>query len=178
MRTDSEAPRVEADPALGRQLPHLIRLLDDESPAVKSAVDAALARLAPDLESIILELGLNVEDAVRLELRRRSALLPFSRFETGDLVEHVRYGYRGVVVARDPRFCADEEWYASKTTQPSRDQPWYHVLVDRTAQVTYAAQTSLRNDRAGGTVLHPKLAYFFADFQDGRYIRNDRPWTS
>ena len=51
-------------------------------------------------------------------------------FESGQLVRHRRYGYRGVVVDRD-EFCqADDEWYSKNQTQPNRDQPWYHVLVD------------------------------------------------
>lgn len=55
---------------------------------------------------------------------------PRTVFEPGQLVRHRRYGYRGVVVDRD-EFCeADDEWYSKNQTQPDRDQPWYHVLVE------------------------------------------------
>ena len=35
------------------------------------------------------------------------------KFAPGDLVCHVRYLYRGVVVAYDPKCLADENWYKS-----------------------------------------------------------------
>ncbi len=58
-------------------------------------------------------------------------------FEPGQLVLHRRYGYRGVVVERD-EFCqADDAWYSKNQTQPDRDQPWYHVLVNESLTCTF-----------------------------------------
>ena len=55
-------------------------------------------------------------------------------FEPGQLIRHRPYGYRGVVVDRD-EFCqADDEWYLKNQT---RDQPWYHGLVDGSSTCTY-----------------------------------------
>ena len=62
------------------------------------------------------------------------------QFEAGDLVKPRRYGYRGVVVKRDEKCLADDEWYTNNQTQPDRTQPWYHVLVDGTETATYAPQ--------------------------------------
>ncbi len=64
-------------------------------------------------------------------------------YHPGQIVRHRRYGYRGVVVDSDLTCKADEAWYQSNQTQPDRNQPWYHVLVDGTSNTTYAAQTSL-----------------------------------
>ncbi|MBI5135854.1 MAG: heat shock protein HspQ [Nitrospirae bacterium] len=106
----------------------------------------------------------------------RSDLRPAAAFAPGDVVCHARYGYRGVVVHATPCFDGDEEWYRRAQTQPDKNQPWYHVLVHNTGQVTYAAQTSLEADGSGEAVSHPYIPFFFADFADGRYLRNERPW--
>lgn len=98
------------------------------------------------------------------------------RFAPGTLVCHVRYGYRGVVVCGDGHCRADSQWYHSNKTQPSRDQPWYHVLVHNSAACTYAAQENLMHDPCTDPIRHPLLELFFSDFIDGAYIRNDTPW--
>ena len=103
---------------------------------------------------------------------------PAVRFGPGDLVHHRRYGYRGVVVDFDTRCQADEAWYQSNQTQPDRDQPWYHVLVHGTGNTTYVAQENLESDTTGQPIEHPLLGYFFSDFTDGHYVRNDRPWPT
>jgi heat shock protein HspQ len=98
---------------------------------------------------------------------------PRSVFEPGQLVRHRRYGYRGVVVDRD-EFCqADDEWYSKNQTQPDRDQPWYHVLVDGSPTCTYAASESLIADPSGLPIEHPLLTHFFCEFKNGIYIRKD-----
>ena len=102
---------------------------------------------------------------------------PPPKFQPGELVEHARYGYRGVVVAVDPRCMAADAWYFSNRTQPEREQPWYHVLVDGGRSVTYTAQTSLVADSQGGEISHPLLAKFFDVFQGGHYLRNSHGWA-
>ena len=51
-------------------------------------------------------------------------------FEPGEVVQHIRYGYRGVIVDFDSACMAPDDWYQSNQTRPDRNQPWYHVLVD------------------------------------------------
>lgn len=106
--------------------------------------------------------------------------LPVSRpkFSPGDIVQHCRYGYRGVIVAVDQWCRADPEWYLANSTQPDREQPWYHVLVDGTEQVTYPAQQNLRPDTAGAPVQHPLLNRYFDGFHSGRYLRNGEPFPA
>ncbi len=108
------------------------------------------------------------------KLKPRKVVLP--AFQPGDLVRHVRYGYRGVIVAAD-EFCkADPKWYMANKTQPDRDQPWYHILVHGAETCTYVAQSSLTSDQGAKEVRHPFVAYFFDDFVNGKYARNNHPW--
>ena len=99
-----------------------------------------------------------------------------NQFRPGDLVQHRRYGYRGVVVALDACCMATDEWYQKNRTRPSRQQAWYHVLVHGSPHSTYAAQDSLLPDPGGEPVDHPFVTRFFGAFRDGRYVRNDTPW--
>ena len=94
-------------------------------------------------------------------------------FAPGQLVRHQRYGYRGVVVDFDVTCQADEMWYYRNRTQPPRNQPWYHVLVDGSAAMTYAAQTSLEADDRSEPIDHPLVEELFTGFANGRYERNE-----
>ncbi len=101
---------------------------------------------------------------------------PSAEFRPGQLVRHRRYGYRGVIVDSDPFCKAPESWYENNKTQPSRNQPWYHVLVDGFSTATYAAQTSLKEDDCKEPITHPLVAAYFSDFNGQAYVRNDRTW--
>ena len=93
------------------------------------------------------------------------------RFRVGDVIHHRRYGYRGVIVERDQVCLADEAWYQSNQTQPGRDQPWYHVLVDDAEHTTYVAEENLEPDPSGAPVRHPMIKQVFASFFKGRYYK-------
>ncbi len=96
--------------------------------------------------------------------------------QPGDIVRHKRYGYRGVVVAVDAMCLAPDSWYHNNQTQPDRDQPWYHLLVDGSDQCTYAAQCSLDADSSTACIIHPWVNLYFDAFTEGSYQRNDTPW--
>ena len=100
-------------------------------------------------------------------------------FVPGEIVEHVRYGYRGVVVDYNATCQAPEDWYQSNQTQPEREQPWYHVLVDGNQQVTYVAQSNLQADQSKQQVVHGMINLFFSgyDKENHKYIRNNVPWN-
>ena len=98
------------------------------------------------------------------------------KFTIGQAVSHRRYQYRGLVVDFDLRCRADEDWYSTNRTQPDRNQPWYHVLVDGSDAVTYAAQVNLEADHTGQPVHHSLVPHLFERFEAGRYERNDKPW--
>ena len=102
-----------------------------------------------------------------------------AKFEPGEVINHIRYGYRGVIVEFDLSCQAPEHWYLANQTQPDRDQPWYHVLVDGSQQVTYVAESNLKHDQTGEPVVHGMLNLFFSGYDDiqNKYQRNDVPWN-
>lgn len=94
----------------------------------------------------------------------------FCMFEVGQVVHHLRYKYRGVIVARDACCTAPEEWYSSNRTQPARNQPWYHVLVDQGLE-TYVAEENLEVDDSERPIDHELVASIFPTFHKGQYYR-------
>ena len=101
------------------------------------------------------------------------------KFEPGDVIEHLRYKYRGVIVEFDSTCQAPDDWYQSNQTQPDRNQPWYHVLVDGNQQVTYVAQSNLSYHTSGDPVVHGMINLFFSEYdqKNNRYTRNNTPWN-
>ena len=101
---------------------------------------------------------------------------PVISFAIGQLVCHRRYGYRGVIVACDLCCQAGEKWYHSNKTQPSREQPWFHVLVHNSGGIsTYVAQSNLESDESGQPIEHPRLECYFSAFEGGRYTLRESP---
>jgi len=95
-----------------------------------------------------------------------------ARFSPGDIIRHLRFAYRGVIVDVDPVFSGTDEWYEEVArSRPPRDAPWYHVLVDRGEQMTYVAERHLERDPHMGPIRHPLLDEFFDRFDAGHYSR-------
>jgi heat shock protein HspQ len=163
-----------------KNLPHLLKLIDDESDFVRESALRELRAFGAQLESELVKLpeGLPPEK-IRLVLRQLEApeaVAQGAAYKIGQLVKHRRYGYRGIVVAFDHSCQMEDAWYHANRTQPERNQPWYHVLVSESDQVTYPAQSSLMPDESLQEVLNPLVPYFFKDLGGGVYIRNERSW--
>ena len=88
------------------------------------------------------------------------------KFVLGEVVVHKKYDYRGVIVEYDLSCKADENWYQSNQTQPDRNQPWYHVLVDGSKHTTYVAQANLSIEVSGKPIVHPMLNLFFDHYDE------------
>ena len=59
-------------------------------------------------------------------------------YSVGQIIHHLRFDYRGVIVDVDATFQGTEEWYVEMAkSKPPRDKPWYHVLVDQSFTMTY-----------------------------------------
>lgn len=94
-------------------------------------------------------------------------------FGVGQLVRHLRFGYRGVVFDVDPTFQGSDAWYEEMArSRPPKDRPWYHVLVDGATHTTYVAERNLALDASGEQVRHPLLDRLFDAFEGGRYLRS------
>jgi heat shock protein HspQ len=95
-----------------------------------------------------------------------------ARFSVGQLVRHLRFGYRGVVADVDPTFGLSDEWYDQVArSRPPRDRPWYHVLVDEGDSVTYVAERHLAADESEAPIRHPLVDQVFSGFEAGHYLR-------
>lgn len=94
-----------------------------------------------------------------------------AKFSVGELVHHLLFNYRGVVVDVDMTFGGTEEWYAVMApSRPPKDQPWYRVLVDDASHETYVAERNLEPDREGTPIRHPEIEQYFGEFARGRYV--------
>ncbi len=93
------------------------------------------------------------------------------KFSIGQLVHHLLFDYRGVIVDVDATFQGTDEWYEQVAkSQPPRDKPWYHVLVHNAQNMTYVAERNLEPDALQDPIKHPMLDHFFSDFKNGHYI--------
>ncbi len=94
-----------------------------------------------------------------------------ARFSIGQLIRHRLFDYRGVIFDVDPDFQLSEEWYDQVAkSRPPKDDPWYHVLVDGSDQVTYVAERNLEPDSEEEAIRHPLLEDFFSGFESGEYL--------
>lgn len=94
-----------------------------------------------------------------------------AKFGVGQVIWHVRFHYRGVIVDVDPEFRGTNEWYDQVArSRPPKDKPWYHVLVHGAEHSTYVAERHLQLDDSGEQISHPALGRFFDRFFDGRYM--------
>ena len=96
-----------------------------------------------------------------------------AHFSIGDVVQHRRFGFRGVVFDIDPVFANSEEWYAAipEEVRPEKDQPFYHLLAENaeSSYVAYVSQQNLEPDSSDEPVDHPAINGLFEPFTDGRY---------
>ncbi len=94
-----------------------------------------------------------------------------AKFAVGQVVRHVLFHYRGVVIDADPVFALSDAWYQQVAlSRPPKDRPWYHVLRDGTDIRTYVAERNLEPDVSGEPISHPELNDFFIGFANGGYV--------
>ena len=93
-----------------------------------------------------------------------------ARFSVGQIVHHLKFDYRGVIVDVDAEFQGSEEWYQQVAlSRPPKDKPWYQVLVDGTQHMTYVAERHLEADSSCKPISHPGIDAFFDEFKDCVY---------
>jgi heat shock protein HspQ len=94
-----------------------------------------------------------------------------AKFNVGQVVRHLKFEYRGVVVDVDPVYQGDDAWYEKvATSRPPKDAPWYRVLVDDAETMTYVAERHLAQPADASPIRHPMLKEFLVDaIDDGLY---------
>ena len=91
-------------------------------------------------------------------------------FSIGQVIQHRRYSYRGVIIDVDPVFQGSDEWYDEHASDmPPKESPWYHVIIDEDDVVAYVAEPYLTSDDDDTPVQHPMIDNFFSGYDAGRY---------
>ena len=96
-----------------------------------------------------------------------------AKFAIGQVVNHRRYPFRGVIYDVDPEFANTEEWWLSipEELRPRKDQPFYHLFAENadTEYVAYVSEQNLIPDTSGEPVRHPQVEETFDRDEDGVY---------
>ena len=93
------------------------------------------------------------------------------QFSIGQIIHHLKFDYRGVIIDVDASFKSSEEWYEMMAkSNPPKDKPWYHVLVNKSTTTTYVAEQNLEEDSSKQPILHPLVDVYFSRFEEGRYL--------
>ena len=93
-----------------------------------------------------------------------------AKFSIGQVVHHQLFNYRGVIIDVDYKFLGSEAWYEEVArSRPSKDQPWYHVLVNDAIHQTYVAEGNLESSGDNTSIHHPLLAHYFNGMDNGHY---------
>jgi len=96
------------------------------------------------------------------------------KFNIGQVIQHKKFGYRGVIIDVDPIFNSTEEWYEKVAlSRPPKDKPWYHVIVEDSNTQRYVAERHLEIDLSKQPVNHPVVKDMFSEFEDGIYKSNN-----
>ena len=94
-----------------------------------------------------------------------------AKYCIGQVVIDPQFRFRGVVVDVDHKYMGSEEWYVKNAPhQPSKNEPWYHILVHNSDVRIYVAESTLEPDLSGEPVAHPEIDYFFVEFKNGVYM--------
>lgn len=96
-----------------------------------------------------------------------------AKFALGQIVQHRKHPFRGVVVDVDAEFANTDAWYEAipEDVRPIKDQPFYHLLAENEASfyAAYVSEQNLIPDSSGEPLGHPDLPENFGDFSDGCY---------
>ena len=93
-----------------------------------------------------------------------------AKFKIGQIIHHRLFNYTGVVFDIDPIFQGSEEWYEQVAkSRPSRNKPWYHVLVHAAEHTTYVAEQNLNLEEQPKAIQHPLINSLFNKFDGLQY---------
>lgn len=97
-----------------------------------------------------------------------------AKYNVGQVIHHTLFDYRGVIVDVDSHFRVGAELKAQEQRPRGNvpdARPWYHVLVDGTADRTYVSEQNLEPDSLGVPVDHPDIIDYFEKRTVSGYVR-------
>ncbi|PWQ94781.1 heat shock protein HspQ [Leucothrix arctica] len=91
-------------------------------------------------------------------------------YNIGQVIYHKHYNFRGIIVDVDAEFSGDDEWYEEHAkNKPSKDQPWYHVLVDDDSVMAYVSEQNICSDVSDLNVENPLILDMLSSDENGQY---------
>jgi len=102
----------------------------------------------------------------------KHGLAEHAKYGVGQLIHHTVFDYRGVIVDVDPQFRIGAGMKAPERRPqylPEDSMPWYHVLVDGTANRAYVSEQNLEPDVEGSPIDHPDVIDYFNAHTAGGY---------
>ncbi len=92
------------------------------------------------------------------------------KFNVGQIIEHKKFAYRGVIYDVDAEFAGTDVWYNQVAkSRPPKDEPWYHVLVDGSDAATYVAERNILTTDNTTEIKHPLVEVYFLNFSSNHY---------
>ena len=93
-----------------------------------------------------------------------------AKFRIGQIVHHKLFDYTGVIFDIDAIFQGSEEWYEQVArSRPTKNKPWYHVLVHAAEHTTYVAEQNLDLEKNPKVIQHPLISTLFTKFDGSQY---------
>ena len=127
------------------------------------------------MESVVIQTNLSIYVCMNDILDINQPVVVESQFSIGSVVTHTRYNFRAVVVDVDGTFQGQQSVLdmMPESDRPSKNQPWYKLLVHGGEDMAYVAECMLYMDSCAEPIQHPMLDDFLTpNMQKGCYQAN------
>ena len=93
-----------------------------------------------------------------------------THFFIGQIIQHKLFNYRGIIFDVDFQFSGTDDWYNDVAhSRPSKQQPWYRILVDNASHQTYVAEQNLNLSESLLAINNPLIDDYFTKTANNVY---------
>ncbi len=93
-----------------------------------------------------------------------------THFYIGQIIQHKLFDYRGIIFDVDFKYSGTDDWYNNVAhSRPSKNQPWYKILVDNATHETYVAEQNLSSTDLQHIINNPFVGLYFDKSADNIY---------
>lgn len=93
-----------------------------------------------------------------------------TQFFLGQIIEHKLFDYKGIIFDVDFEYTGSDDWYNKVAhSRPSKNQPWYRILVDNATHQTYVAEQNLKKASQQSTINNPLIELYFTKTANNIY---------